>query len=113
MGHVEALFTAPADAEPMAAADSVEAVEGGLRGDRYLLGTGHYTPYDVCQVTLVAGEALDHIRDEYDIDLTDGRHRRNVVPRGVDRRSLPRREAGPRPVGTTASSPVPRIRRRR
>ena len=88
MGHVKALFTAPADAEPMAAADSVEAVEGGLRGDRYLLGTGHYTPYDVCQVTLVAGEALDHIRDEYDIDLTDGRHRRNVVTRGVDLRSL-------------------------
>jgi MOSC domain-containing protein YiiM len=88
MGRVEALFTAPADGEPMARAESVDAVEGGLRGDRYLLGTGHYSPYDVCQVTFVAGEALDEIDEEYDIDLTDGRHRRNVVTRGVDLRSL-------------------------
>ena len=88
MGHVEALFTAPADGEPMARVESVDAVDGGLRGDRYLLGTGHYTPYDVCQVTFVAGEALDEIDREYGIDLTDGRHRRNVVTRGVDLRSL-------------------------
>lgn len=88
MGHVEALFTASGDGEPMAASESVDAVEGGLRGDRYLLGTGHYSPYDVCQVTLVAGEALDEIRATHDIDLTDGRHRRNVVTRGVDLRSL-------------------------
>lgn len=88
MGHVEAVFTAPADGEPMESRDTVDAVEGGLRGDRYLLGTGHYVPYDVCQVTLVAGEALDEIREAHGIDLTDGRHRRNIVTRGVDVRSL-------------------------
>ncbi len=60
-----------------------EAVEGGLAGDRYLLGTGYYSPFDVCEVTFVEGEALDAIREEFDIDLSDGRHRRNVVTRGV------------------------------
>jgi MOSC domain-containing protein YiiM len=87
-GHVEGLFTAPADGEPMEPRESVEAVEGGLRGDRYLLGTGHYVPYDVCEVTIVAGEALDEIREAYGIDLSDGRHRRNVVTRGVDVHAL-------------------------
>lgn len=84
MGHVDALFTAPADGEPMQPHEAVEAVSGGLRGDRYLLGTGHYAPFDVCEVTFVASEALDEIRRRYDIDLFDGRHRRNVVTGGVD-----------------------------
>jgi MOSC domain-containing protein YiiM len=88
MGRVEAVFTAPADGEPMDAHESVDAVEGGLRGDRYLLGTGHYSPYDVCQATFVAGEAIDEIRERDGVDLSDGRHRRNVVTRGVDLRSL-------------------------
>jgi MOSC domain-containing protein YiiM len=88
MGHVDALFTAPADSEPMELHDRVEAVEGGLRGDRYLRGTGYYSPFDVCEVTFVAIEGLELIREAYDIDLSDGRHRRNVVTRDVDLRSL-------------------------
>ena len=64
--------------------ESVEAVEGGLEGDRYCRGTGFYSPYDVCQVTLVEAEAIETIRREHGIDLSDGRHRRNVVTRGVD-----------------------------
>ena len=64
----------------MEARDSVTAVaDGGLRGDRYFTGRGYYSPYDVCQVTFVDGRALAHIDGEYGIDLTDGRHRRNVV----------------------------------
>ena len=60
--------------------ERVEAVSnGGLRGDRYFRGTGHYSPYDVCQVTFVDSAALAHVREEYGIDLSDGRHRRNVV----------------------------------
>ena len=88
MGRVEAIFTAPADGEPMERHDAVDAVEGGLAGDRYLRGTGYYSPYDVCQVTFVAGEALDEVEERYGIDLSDGRHRRNVVTRGVDLRGL-------------------------
>ncbi|MDS0298810.1 MOSC domain-containing protein [Halogeometricum sp. S1BR25-6] len=82
-GRVEQLWTSPEDGAPMEPHESVEAVEGGLRGDRYLRGTGHYSPYDVCEVTFVAWEALEEIREETDIDLTDGRHRRNIVVRGV------------------------------
>ncbi len=83
MTDVVQLFTAPADGEPMVAHDTVEVVEGGMVGDRYLRGTGHYAPYDVCEVTLVEAEALDKINADYSIDLWDGRHRRNIVTRGV------------------------------
>ncbi|WP_435065475.1 MOSC domain-containing protein [Halobaculum sp. EA56] len=82
--RVEALFTAPEDSAPMVEHDRVRLVEGGIEGDRYLAGTGYYSPFDVCEVTLVAAEALGTIRDDLGIDLTDGRHRRNVVVRGAD-----------------------------
>ena len=84
VGHVETIFVAEADSQPMRRVESVEAVDGGLEGDRYQTGKGYYSPFDVCEVTLVAGEAIDEIREEYGIDLTDGRHRRNVVTRDVD-----------------------------
>lgn len=83
-GRVETIFIAEADSRPMQRLDSIEAIEGGLRGDRYQTGKGYYSPFDVCEVTLVAGEAIDEIREEYGIDLSDGRHRRNFVTRDVD-----------------------------
>lgn len=83
-GRVETIFVAEYDSAPMVSVDEVEAVEGGLEGDRYLEGTGYYSPFDVCQVTLIEAEAIEEIRDEFDIDLSDGRHRRNIVTRGVD-----------------------------
>ena len=81
---VEQLFIAREDSAPMESLESIEAVEGGLEGDRYQTGTGYYTPFDVCEVTLIEAEAIDEIREEFDIDLTDGRHRRNIVTRGVN-----------------------------
>jgi MOSC domain-containing protein YiiM len=78
------LFTAPEGGAPMERHEAVRAVRGGLEGDRYETGRGYYSPFDVCQVTLVDGAALDELSDRYDIDLQDGRHRRNVVTRGVD-----------------------------
>jgi len=83
MGTVEQLFVAPENGEPMVEQGSVDVVEGGLVGDRYLRGTGYYSPYDVCEVTLLEAEAIETIHDEFEIDLRDGRHRRNVVTRGV------------------------------
>jgi len=82
MGTVEGLFVTPEGGEPMVEQRSVEAVDGGLVGDRYLRGTGYYSPYDVCEVTLLEAEAIETIHREFDIDLRDGRHRRNVVTRG-------------------------------
>ncbi|PSP99394.1 MOSC domain-containing protein [Halobacteriales archaeon QS_4_70_19] len=83
-GHVEELRLAPEDSAPMESVSSVEARPGGLVGDRYYEGTGYYSPFDVCEVTFAEAEALETIREKYAIDLTDGRHRRNVVTRGVD-----------------------------
>lgn len=83
-GTIEAIFTAPEGSAPMERREAVEAAPGGLRGDRYFSGRGYYSPYDVCEVTLVDAAAIDEIRAEYGIDLTDGRHRRNLLVRGVD-----------------------------
>ncbi|MEA1930075.1 MOSC domain-containing protein [Halohasta litorea] len=83
MGTVEQLFVAPESGEPMAETRSIEVVEGGIVGDRYLQGTGYYSPYDVCEVTLLEAESVETIHEEFGIDLRDGRHRRNVVTRGV------------------------------
>ena len=68
----------------MESVESIHAVAGGLEGDRYLTGEGYYSPFDVCEVTFVEHEALLGIRESTGIDLTDGRHRRNVVTEGVD-----------------------------
>jgi MOSC domain-containing protein YiiM len=69
----------------MVARESVRCLAGrGVEGDRYCTGRGYYAPFDVCQVTFVASEALEAIREKHGIDLTDGRHRRNVELRGVD-----------------------------
>jgi MOSC domain-containing protein YiiM len=78
------IWFAEAGGEPMQRTDSIHAVEGGLAGDRYQTGQGYYSPFDVCEVTFVECEALAEIRERYDIDLTDGRHRRNLVTEGVD-----------------------------
>ena len=82
--HVEAIFVSEAAGEPMEFRETVEAVQGGLRGDRYCTGRGYYSPFDVCETTLVQAEALEEIHAETGIDLTDGRHRRNLVVRGGD-----------------------------
>jgi hypothetical protein len=34
--HIEAIFVSEAAGEPMESREAVEAVRGGLRGDRYL-----------------------------------------------------------------------------
>lgn len=82
--RVEAIYTAESAGEPMKSQESVAAVTGGLSGDRYCTGAGHYSPYDVCQVTFVQAEALETISERSGLDVLDGQHRRNVVVRGGD-----------------------------
>ncbi|PSQ14939.1 MOSC domain-containing protein [Halobacteriales archaeon QS_7_69_60] len=82
--RLEKILVAEAEGEPMEPREAVEAVEGGLAGDRYCTGRGYYSPFDVCEVTFVQAEALAEIRETTGIDLTDGRHRRNLVVRGGD-----------------------------
>lgn len=82
--RLETILVAEVEGEPMESRETVEAVAGGLAGDRYCTGRGYYSPFDVCEVTLVQAEALEEIRETTGIDLTDGRHRRNLVVRGGD-----------------------------
>lgn len=80
--RVEAIYTVARAGEPMQSHDSIRAVDGGLAGDRYCTGEGHYSPYDVCQVTLVQAAALESISERSQLDVLDGQHRRNIVVRG-------------------------------
>jgi MOSC domain-containing protein YiiM len=82
--HLTEIWYAEAGAAPMQRTESIDAVPGGLEGDRYQSGTGYYSPFDVCEVTLVEQEAIDEIHESYNIDLSDGRHRRNLVTVGLD-----------------------------
>jgi MOSC domain-containing protein YiiM len=81
VGSVTALATAPESGAPPELRDAVEIRPDGVAGDRYQLGEGTFQ-LDACAVTLVAAEALDAVREETGIDLSDGRHRRNVVVEG-------------------------------
>jgi len=72
----------------MRSVDRADAVEGGLRGDRYCEDAGHYTPVDVCEVTLIASEDVAFVDRELGPSLDAGQHRRNLVTEGVDHREL-------------------------
>ena len=84
-GVVESIFVAGASGQPMRAVDEVQALAGGgLAGDRYCTGRGYWTDGDGCQVTIIEGEDLDYIAAEHGVPVANGRHRRNLVTRGVD-----------------------------
>ena len=80
-GTVTDLFLAPESGDPPQSRSAVDVVEGGVAGDRYCRGAGHFQ-LDACAVTLVAAEAIAAVRTEAGIDVSDGRHRRNVVVDG-------------------------------
>lgn len=80
-GTVRSLVTASESGAPPDLRESVEVRPDGLEGDRYRNGDGRFQ-LDGCAVTLVAAEALDAVRRETGIDVSDGRHRRNVVVEG-------------------------------
>jgi MOSC domain-containing protein YiiM len=85
-GRVEAIYVAPAAAEPVVELPAVRAVRGrGLEGDRYFLHAGTYSnhPGSGREVTLIEAEALEALRSELRIELAPGASRRNVVTRGV------------------------------
>lgn len=64
--------------------DEVKAVPGGgLEGDRYHLGTGYWTGYDQCRVTMIAAEDIEEIAVSTGLSVTNGEHRRNIITRGL------------------------------
>ena len=85
-GTIEQIFVAPAARVAVVRVDAAVAVAGrGLEGDRYFLGVGAFSrwPGEGRQVTLIEAEAVNAVRAETGIDLSDGRHRRNLATRGV------------------------------
>jgi MOSC domain-containing protein YiiM len=84
--RVVSIHIAPEAGAPPAPVDTVRAVAGhGLEGDRYFRRIGTFSKKDrpARQVTLVESEALDALRDDYEIDLPPGATRRNVTTWGV------------------------------
>jgi MOSC domain-containing protein YiiM len=83
-GIVEAIYIAAKGGTAMRRVEEVEAVVGGgLRGDRYLEGTGYWSGTDECQVTLIEAEVLEQITAETEVRVMNGEHRRNIVTRGL------------------------------
>ena len=83
-GVVEEIYITARGSAPMVRVDEVKAVEGGgLDGDRYHLGTGYWTGYDQCPVTMIAVEDIEEIAATTGISVTNGEHRRNIITRGI------------------------------
>ena len=83
-GLVEEIYITDRGSAPMVRVPEVKAVEGGgLEGDRYHLGTGYWTGYDQCSVTMIAVEDIEEIASSTSISVTNGEHRRNIITRGV------------------------------
>ena len=87
VGSVETIHIATGTGGRPEPRQSVSAVaDRGIEGDRYFLGDGIYNERDDLEpsdITLIESEALDAAADAYDVDLTDGAHRRNITTRGV------------------------------
>ncbi|GAC1398252.1 MAG: MOSC domain-containing protein [Ktedonobacteraceae bacterium] len=86
-GHVVSLHITTAEAQPTIDIQEAHAVPGkGLEGDRYFLGTGYFSRHHgpSYELTLIEGETIDALNEEFDelhIHARDAR--RNVVTRGV------------------------------
>jgi MOSC domain-containing protein YiiM len=84
-GTVESIHVAPAAKAPTQAVNEAEAVPGaGLTGDRYFLKQGtFFKPEPDFELTLIEAESIEAAAREYQVTLTPGEARRNVVTRGV------------------------------
>jgi MOSC domain-containing protein YiiM len=84
-GTVQGIFVAAAAIQPPVSVAEVRALAGkGLEGDRYFLGTGSFSrwPGTGREVTFIEAEAIEGAL-AFDIDLVDGRSRRNIFTAGV------------------------------
>ncbi len=84
---IEEIFIAKEKGGRLTRLDTVRLVVGrGLEGDRYFDGRGSFSrwPGGGRAVSVIAAEAIDAIAAGHGIDLSNGRHRRNLVTRGVD-----------------------------
>jgi len=91
MGTLHSIFIADNPGGPMRQAFSINAVAGrGLECDRYFNGNGSFSrwPSGGRAISLIAVEAIEAIANEHNIDLSNGRSRRNLVTRDVKLEAL-------------------------
>ncbi|MBI1848312.1 MAG: MOSC domain-containing protein, partial [Candidatus Rokubacteria bacterium] len=96
-GSVVSIHVAPEAAAPMQSRVEARALPGrGLEGDRYFLGTGHYsgTPSpDGREVTLIETEAVEALLAETPgVKLAAAESRRNIATTGAPLNHLVGRE---------------------
>jgi MOSC domain-containing protein YiiM len=120
VGIVIEIYIADTARAPMRLLDEVAAIpDRGLEGDRYHQAAGSFShwPGSGRALTLIAAEDLHAARAEFDIDLSSGRHRRNLVTRGIDLRTLNGKgfriggPAGPLLRGTREAAPCDHLAR--
>ncbi|MDJ0312565.1 MOSC domain-containing protein [Arthrobacter sp. H35-D1] len=86
VGEVQSLFRCTIAGEEMENCNSLDLIQGqGVEGDRYLNGTGHYSPrpHPDRQVTLIESEVLAALLRDAQVNLPPEETRRNIVTIGV------------------------------
>jgi len=94
-GLVVSIHITSATEEPMLSIDQAHAVPGkGLEGDRYYLGTGHFSGNGgpSYELTLIEVEAIEALKRDYNFELLPKDARRNIVTTGVPLNHLVQRE---------------------
>ncbi len=85
-GILRGIWIAATACEPLIRVEEVRAIPGhGLEGDRYFFARGTFStwPGGGRDVSLIEEEALQAIRADHGIDLSEGRSRRNLVTSGI------------------------------
>jgi MOSC domain-containing protein YiiM len=89
-GRVHAIYIADCTKAPVLVAEVRLLLEKGLEGDRYAMGLGSFSrwPGTGREVTLINQEVIDAVKRDFALDLSEGKHRRNIVIEGLDVREL-------------------------
>jgi MOSC domain-containing protein YiiM len=93
-GSVVAIYVAAAAGAPMQERHSAQAVPGrGLEGDRYFDSAGAFSGRaapgrEVTEVTLIEDEVIEHLRQDFDLEVSAPDSRRNIVTRSVSLNDL-------------------------
>lgn len=87
-GYVASLHMAQAEGQPMIERQEAHMVAGkGMEGDRYFLGTGHFSRFHGpdYEITLIESETIEALKREDTelVTLQAGDARRNIVTLGV------------------------------
>lgn len=94
MTELRSIWIAAEAGQALTSVAEAHALPGrGLEGDRYFFARGTFSnwPGEGRHVTLIDAETLEAVQREFGIDLSEGRHRRNLVTCGFDLTKLHQR----------------------